>query len=269
MLIDKTWRVLTIGDGDLSFSASIITNIKPQNLVATVYDSEPVLLEKYANQSFNQLIDAGISVLTNFDVTDQSTWQGLTSKTFDLVIFQFPLVPNNVNVQQHQLASELGSSNTINRWLLHQFLVHCFDCFLAPDGQRLAVITSKDVKPYRQWAIETSLTQGLAVDYIGQQHFDFDVFPEYQIRNVDRDKFVKETQAISYFYSDKTQPELSLLLTVPNYCRDNRYCSICRVGPIETTADWLAHNNSKRHRQMSEYESQCRHRLAANKIVSV
>lgn len=261
MLIDKQWRVLTIGDGDLSFSSSIATHIQPKTLVATVFDSSVELIQKYTNQRLNELLDANISVLTCFDVTDATTWQHLPAKSFDLVIFQFPLVPNNVSFQQHQKNSELGSSNTMNRWLLHRYLKHCFEYFLAADGQRLAVITSKDVKPYRQWAIESSITQGLPAQYIGQAPFNVDEFAGYQVRNVDRDKFVKETQAISYFYSDQEQPTLAAKLTMPNYCNNEHYCAMCRVGPIENTSDWLAHNMSKRHRQMSEYETQWQRRL--------
>jgi 25S rRNA (uracil2634-N3)-methyltransferase len=261
MFIDKNWRVLTIGDGDLSFSASIAKHIIPKQLVATVFDHKTTLIDKYSSQHFEQLTAANITVLTGFDVTDPDSWQELPANSFDLVIFQFPLVPNDVTYQQHRASNALGSSNTINRWLLHRFLAHCFDTFLAKDGARLAMITSKDVKPYRQWAIETSIVNNLVCDYIGQCDFDFNDYPDYHIRNVDRDKFVKVTQAISYFYSDKTQLPVVKQLRLPAYCIDDNYCAMCRTGPIETKQDWLAHNESKRHRQMRDFETQWQHRL--------
>jgi len=254
VFIDPSWRILTIGDGDLSFSASIAQHIKPKSLVATVYDDKATLIEKYSSEFYDQLIHCNIPVLTNIDVTDPSTWEMIKLHSFDLVIFQFPLVPNNSKVQKKH-KPEI-SSNTINRLLLHRFLSHCFKFFLDQSGQRLAMITSKDVKPYRQWNIETSIIENLECDYIGQCDFNFDDYPNYQIRNVDRDKFVKETQAISYFYSDKPQLEMAQQLKTPQYCHDDDYCVICRVGPITKEKDWNAHNASKRHRQMSHYEAQ-------------
>ena len=261
MVINKNWRVLTIGDGDLSFSASISNHIKPKHLVATVFDDSTCLVDKYSSKFLAELTRNNISVLTGFDVTDSNTWGNLPRHSFDLVIFQFPLVPNNVTYQQHQNNSAVGSSNTINRWLLHQYLAHCFEHFLAKDGQRLAMITSKDVKPYRQWNIETSIVTNLNCDYLGQCDFNFSDYPDYQIRNVDRDKFVKETQAISYLYSDIKQPALSAILTIPDYCDDDNFCTICRVGPINTPNDWQAHVESKRHIQMSNFEQQWQHQL--------
>lgn len=261
MLIDKSWRILTIGDGDLSFSASIAQHIKPKSLVATVYDDKASLAGKYSSEFFAQLVNKNIPVLTSVDVTDSSTWEGIPHNSFDLVIFQFPLVPNGASYQKHQNDKVLDSSNIANRWLLHCFLAHCFDLFLAKDGQRLAMITSKDVKPYRQWNIETSIVDNLECDYIGQCDFNFGDYPNYQIRNVDRNKFVKETQAISYFYSDKPQPEITQKLTIPAYCHEDNFCMICRVGPITTEKDWQAHIESKRHRQMNNYETQWKSKI--------
>lgn len=256
MKIEKHWRVLTIGDGDLSFSASIASHLAPNTLVATAFDDKVALVNKYSNKFITDLIDLNVPVITGFDVTKSNTWDDLPLNCFDLVIFQFPLVPNNVTYLQHQDNQSIGSSNTINRWLLHQYLANCFEHFLAKDGQRLAMITSKDVKPYRQWNIETSIVKGLACDYIGQCDFNFNDYPNYQIRNVDRDKFVKETRAISYFYSDINQLSFSEKLIIPDYCNDPEYCPLCRVGPIKSHNDWSAHNQSKRHVQMSHFEQQ-------------
>lgn len=254
------WRILTVGDGDLSFSSALASKLQPNQLTASIFDSESLLSNKYGAQYLEQLRAKGISVLTSLDVTNPSTWQALTLGQFDVVIFQFPLVPSAQTAKDMQTFRD--SSNTSNRWLLHRFLDHCFTHFLAPDGQRLAVITSKDVKPYRQWNIETSLTSHLTIDYLGQCPFDMNDFAGYQVRNVDRDKFVKETQAFSYWWSDRPQPALTNLLTIPAYCRDENYCALCRVGPINYEADWQAHFESKRHCQMLEFESQWQRRLS-------
>mgnify|MGYP000046988277 CR=1 FL=1 len=55
MYIDPKWRVLTVGDGDLSFSASLLKNYQPQQLTATIYDSKGSLDEKYGDIVVNVL----------------------------------------------------------------------------------------------------------------------------------------------------------------------------------------------------------------------
>jgi 25S rRNA (uracil2634-N3)-methyltransferase len=50
------------------------------------------------------------------------------------------------------------SANLANRDLLYHFLKQSFKVLLNPEGERLCYITSKSVKPYSHWHIETSLT---------------------------------------------------------------------------------------------------------------
>ena len=47
MYINPKWRILTIGDGDLSFSVSLLKNYQPRALTATVFDSQLSLSTKY------------------------------------------------------------------------------------------------------------------------------------------------------------------------------------------------------------------------------
>jgi len=263
--IDPSWRVLTIGDGDLSFSHAISANYRPKVLCATVFDQISDVEEKYGLASYQQLIDAKAQVLSGFDVTDSQSWQGLQRQSFDLVIFQFPLIPNDRSAVSHQQAAQLGDANLRHRRLLRQFLLNAQQHFLAPQGQRLAIITSKDVKPYRQWDIEQSLTLDTSMEYLGQMPFDAQLFPGYQIRNVDRDKFVKQTHGISYFYSDQGQHDVVSTLTKADYLQGKeQFCGMCRVGPMLTIADRAAHQHSKRHHQMAAFDARWRKFLGLN-----
>ena len=38
MHINPNWRILTVGDGDLSFSHALLTHYHPKQLTATVFD---------------------------------------------------------------------------------------------------------------------------------------------------------------------------------------------------------------------------------------
>lgn len=261
MYIDSNWRILTVGDGDLSFSHALLNRFNPKQLTASVLDSEQVLLAKYGENSLAQLKQAGIDVVTELDITDSNSWQKLDA-VYDLIIFQFPLVPGFQSKHEYQaMSAKFGddfSINTLNRRLLRKFLKAGFEHILAPDGARLAYISSKDVKPYIEWNIEDQISSGLVASYLGSQPFDVRSFTGYRIRNVDRDKHVKETQAATYVWSDKPQPSLAL---IPFVAKGETGCDICRAGPFTTEQEKLEHQASAKHKRMSDYHRQWRHYL--------
>ena len=94
MVINPDWRILTVGDGDGSFSLSLYKNYKPKHLTVSVLDSFQQLNSKYGLQHIEQLKVQGIPVYFEFDVTQPNSWQALALQQFDVVIFQFPLLPN-------------------------------------------------------------------------------------------------------------------------------------------------------------------------------
>ncbi|GHB72241.1 hypothetical protein GCM10008107_22010 [Psychrosphaera saromensis] len=279
MVINKEWSVLTIGDGDLSFSRSIFDNYKPKKLTATVLDSVNELTSKYGSehldylqkQSDGVLNEVDCQVVTEFDITDLDKVRQLTQE-YDLVIFQFPLVPNfssQGEFQQHtktrtqigsQSSEQFLSINTINRRLLRLFLINSFDCLLAQDGAQLAYISSKDVKPYIEWDIEYSLTKETELSCIGSMEFITEQFPGYKIRNVDRDKHVKDTASLTYVWTSNHNREARLDLfpamnPLPTLFGELG-CDICHAGPFETEQEKTSHQAGKKHKRMSEYEAQ-------------
>jgi len=266
MFINPDWRILTIGDGDLSFSASLFNHHKPKKLTATIFDSLETLTNKYDDKAYQALRQNNCEVLTQFDVTNKDTWSTLKENSYDLVIFQFPLIPafSSQDDFQQQCGQSNISVNTLNRHLLRTFLVNSFSHLLDPNGENLCYITSKDVKPYREWDIENTLLIGLEndhnpINYLGQMNFEINNFPGYRIRNVDRDKHVKDTKGNTYVYSNKTHTELSKKLIIPNYANtdlSDKYCAFCRVGPFFSSTDKIEHQQSKRHKKMTEYNNQ-------------
>ena len=254
MYINSKWRILTIGDGDLSFSLSLKRHYSPTQLTATIFDNLTTLTEKYGANNYQQLKQQGCQVLTGFDVTNPQTWSDLASQQFDLVIFQFPLIPGFRS--QHEFTQQNADINTLNRHLLRTFLINSGAYFLDSHGAQLCVITSKDVKPYREWNIENSLNLNSDFNYFGSMEFNSDNFPGYQVRNVDRDKFVKDTQGNSYFWSPKPDIDATLKkqLTPPQFT-GKKYCAMCRVGPFGNKNDQLIHQSSKRHQRMAGYET--------------
>lgn len=255
MYINPKWRILTVGDGDLSFSVSLLQHHNPHQLTATIFDDYQTLSEKYGDEHFQQLQKHACPIFTGVDVTDPESWSALPRHSFDLVIFQFPLLPGFASVGEFQDKCANVSVNLLNRRLLRQFLQSSFAHFLDPKGAQLCFITSKDVKPYREWNIEYALTPGTDINYVGAMPFDIANFPGYRIRNVDRDKHVKETKGTTYIWSLKEHTELDDKLTQPKPLEGD-HCTFCRAGPFTSAQHRKEHENSKKHQRMQFFDKQ-------------
>ncbi|MFT7410757.1 MAG: 25S rRNA (uracil2634-N3)-methyltransferase [Oleispira sp.] len=265
MFLKPHWRILTIGDGDLSFSASLWKAFSPKQLTATVLDSQQTLENKYQHHAIEQLNSSlDQQVLFNFDITQPASWPNswstLNHQKFDLVIFQFPLVPSFADSNHFHKMADI-SINTLNRLLLRKYLIHCHEYFLDPNGEQLCYITSKDVKPYCEWNIENSLNENLDhIKYLGSMNFDIGKFSGYRIRNVDRDKHVKNTRGVTYVWSPKNDAldhDSALLESLEGKSHQGRrYCNMCKAGPFMSEGDKKLHEQTKKHRLMQRYEEQ-------------
>jgi len=255
MIIKPQQRILTVGDGDLSFSHALWQHHQPALLCASVLDSEQQLNDKYQQHQLYELKEAGCQVLTGFDVTNPKSWGDLPTQQFDLVIFQFPLLPAFDDQQDFLRQCEGISVNTLNRKLLRQYLIHCQQYFLDSQGEQLCYITSKDVKPYREWNIEQSIHQKTNLHYLGSSLFDIANFPGYRVRNVDRDKHVKDTQGITYVWSPQADHAIRAQLKAAEFVGEN-YCTPCRAGPFGNQQQRDDHMASRKHKLMTEYEQQ-------------
>jgi len=266
MYINPQWRILTIGDGDLSFSTSLLKHHQPEQLTATIFDTKASLLNKYGDSHYRELKQGNCQVLTGFDVTDKNTWGELNKHSFDVVIFQFPLVPAFTSEEAFQVQCKNYSVNTLNRALLRKFLLNCFNYFLDEKGSQLAFITSKDVKPYLHWNIHEAIIRNSDVNYIGKLKFDISEFPGYQVRNVDRDKHVKSTQGTTYLYSKKSvetskaaiekESDKYFIYNLQKRGGKSNDCSICQTGRFGREEDKNKHLATKKHQQMFEFEQQ-------------
>jgi len=299
MYINPNWRILTIGDGDLSFSSALLNHHQVKNLTATIFDDKATLTEKYGDSFYQRFVkasaestykksDSNYQVLTGFDVTNENTWQGLAKQQFDVVIFQFPLLPAFSSAQEYQQKSidkqgNAISMNTLHRILLRKYLLNCFEHFLDENGAQLAFITSKNVKPYRQWNIEDAIVMNTDISFIGSMNFDIKQFPDYKIRNVDRDKHVKDTQGTIYVYTTQENSQLIANFPSENELKDSfeekldkqflhkydeinvqeKYCQLCRAGAFLSSKDKEQHLQTKKHQEMLEYEQQWLRYLAS------
>jgi 25S rRNA (uracil2634-N3)-methyltransferase len=86
MYLPKNCRVITIGDGDLSFSRALLTHVSHEDLIATTYDSEDILRDKYTRNALDNLLNAGVMVEHSVDVNDLVSINRLPQNFADIVM---------------------------------------------------------------------------------------------------------------------------------------------------------------------------------------
>ncbi|MCC2615189.1 DUF2431 domain-containing protein [Aestuariibacter halophilus] len=252
MKVGAQWRLLTVGDGDLSFSHAWVTDRQHPHLVATVFDDERALTEKYGGANITALRGANIPLHFGVDVTEPETFDKLPERAFDAVLFNFPLLPNDGSAANRQRQQRVGDSNLRHRRLLWYFLHHCSRYWLDPDGAGLAMITSKAVKPYDHWNLEGSVSDHTGMQFVGCQSFNPQDFPRYTVRNVDRQGAVKATASVSYVYRLPGSAEPVDVFQPPR-CRE-AHCRLCGKGPFQHPNERREHEQSALHQRMLGYE---------------
>ncbi|OQS02213.1 hypothetical protein THRCLA_05388 [Thraustotheca clavata] len=174
-LVAKDKSVLTVGDGNFSFSLALTKYLSASNLLtATSHESNATVLETYPDSSriFTALNNLGVRVLHEIDATNAQQLQTLGS--FDRVVWNFPCVrmENGADGQNNEMEE--------NKKLLHGFFT-AVQSILQPGGE--VHVTHKTKPPFGQWGIvEIAKTCGLV--HLGSVVFDRCLYPGYSNKKV-------------------------------------------------------------------------------------
>lgn len=128
-------RVLTLGDGDFSFSLSIAKNVKFTTgcLVATSHESKEQLLTTYnavgIKDILKQLDMRSITTIHDVDAMDISSTKAIEKRYYDAIIWNFPCV------RAENGADGQSSEIEINRLLLSNFFLNVQDYLRPGTGQ--------------------------------------------------------------------------------------------------------------------------------------
>ncbi|KAI9499219.1 hypothetical protein BDB00DRAFT_753377 [Zychaea mexicana] len=176
----STDRVLLIGEGNFSFAKSIAEHYmasNPGNIIATCYDSEQMLYEKYADEAKSNvatLKELGVTVLFEIDGTKLRKYKDLRKNRYTKIIFNFPHAGAGIKDQDHNIRA--------NQKLLNEFFASAVP-LLSKEGEtsREMHVTIKTCKPYDLWDIRTlAKTTGKAIKTTFPFHPD--IYPGYEHR---------------------------------------------------------------------------------------
>lgn len=146
---DQVKSILTVGDGNFSYSLALARSLGPESgvrLVFSSHESKKTVLETYpdCNYILNELSAIkNVRVLYEVDATDAE--QMKTLGKFDRVIWNFPCVraPGGMDGQNREMEA--------NKKLLNDFFAHVSQ-MLTPTGE--VHVTHKTKMPFGQWGIE-------------------------------------------------------------------------------------------------------------------
>jgi 25S rRNA (uracil2634-N3)-methyltransferase len=152
-LYSSNQKVLTVGDGDLSFSLSLSNALSSNgpssasNLVATTYESHEKLIEIYPDirQTIDGLRSNKVSIFHSIDATNLSPLDNCRLQPFDIIIWNFPCI--RIEKGFDGQVAELDQ----NKDLLRRFFRNV-TAYLASDGE--IHVTHKTIEPFSWWGIE-------------------------------------------------------------------------------------------------------------------
>jgi 25S rRNA (uracil2634-N3)-methyltransferase len=143
-------NILVVGDGDLSFSLSLVLATGGSNVTATTFDTRSELFEKYASapSTVRSLRQAGATVLHGIDATrlDEFDWEG---EKFDRIVFNFP-----------HIGGATKEDLLLNQALLREFFSSSTELLNGPVAE--VHVSLRTTMFYNSWDVTK---QGMAAGY--------------------------------------------------------------------------------------------------------
>lgn len=192
-------RILTVGDGDFSFSLSV-ARLRLQGgsvLVSSSHESEESVRSTYPNAGviLGDLERLGAHVFHGVDATDLGATRGLEmfrEEGFDVIIWNFPCVGAARKSDDGQV-SEISR----NQDLLRTFF-RSAQAFLGRGGE--IHVTHKTIEPFSWWGIVQLATES-GLTHIGSVAFDRCLYPGYINRKVLDKKSFPAHDAETYVFT--------------------------------------------------------------------
>ncbi|KAJ3212286.1 hypothetical protein HDU67_003915 [Dinochytrium kinnereticum] len=171
-LFKESDSILLVGEGNFSFARSLCEIFGPKSIIATCYDSQDVLQEKYPEsiENIKAILEMDGQVLYGIDATELTKHRPLKSKKFSKIVFNFPHAGKGIKDQDRNIRT--------NQELCASFF-HSAMLFLAPEGEIL--MTLRAGEPYDTWGVK-GLAKSAGLASKTTTVFNPDDFPGYAHR---------------------------------------------------------------------------------------
>lgn len=268
-LLSPDQRILIVGDGDLSFSSSLIEHCgHGQNLFATVYDSQDVVCAKYGPELVGARLDllrrhAG-GIACGVDATklqrDVSAAFALAGSDsglpkFDRIVFMFPWDASCRSQEDWRIVLDTvgdrkPSGRSMKKLHLRLILLFLWECepLLSRGNGRGLVLISVNPTFQADWNIDGLIPQFCEqMSFHGRLPFSLDSIagPGYTYKSTSRDHtpcakgVIEPYMCVFGIAEEEVHVPVSGEMSLQHVC----YCNVCR-------REWTAaHGKTKRHRE--------------------
>eukprot|EP01025_Chloroclados_australasicus_P060316 TRINITY_DN7728_c0_g2_i3.p1 TRINITY_DN7728_c0_g2~~TRINITY_DN7728_c0_g2_i3.p1 ORF type:complete len:377 (+),score=14.50 TRINITY_DN7728_c0_g2_i3:96-1226(+) len=186
--MEQCKQVLTVGDGDFTYSLALCSIARTNKVVATSYDSKEQVIQKYAPKVYDtlqRLSEVGCTVLHGVNATtlhSDKQLNTLETNRFDMIKFQHPHCGVE-DAQRHRI-----------------LLAHFFSSSVQILQLEGKVEISVSLEQAERWKIqEQALKAGLHL--IESKPFDFQQYPGYMPRRHQANKTFKNDESILYIFA--------------------------------------------------------------------
>lgn len=199
-------NILTVGDGDFSYSLSLLTVHKPKMLVATSYESNSSVLKTYKESTdiLKKLHEEpNVHVFHDVDAKNLTKCAELRPflHQFDYIIWNFPCV-------RHPKGADAQASEMLeNQNMLVAFFAECEQYLVkkTESSGGYVHITHKTFEPFCWWDIRGIGERSGSYTYTGSLLFDRCLFPGYINRKaLDKKSFPLHDAQVFEFAHNKS-----------------------------------------------------------------
>lgn len=220
-------NILTVGDGDLSFSLALMNMMKGTEgtVYVTSYDSRETLLEVYPGieERIERLKTLGVKICYKVDAMNiRNTLFMEKDIKFDRIVWNFPCT----SISQGQDGQNAEMEH--NKILVREFVANAWP-LLTENGQ--IHMAHKTKPPFNQWKIEEVAVESCSndVSYLGRVVLDRSLFPPYVPRKALDKKSFPCHDACTYIFARRNS---SLDNVVPMEANDIQSASTQTLIPI-------------------------------------